>query len=164
MKKLVFSILFVVALAMMVFNVYTTFLQVQAGRPMPATLYALLTLLWLTAALQSLSTLVPRFGKWMAERTRSAWEASSNFRIVRELSYAVSFLIPLIFLPLIALSFLLAALFSPIRAAYRFVGESWRTTCDARRKIELSYRESREACDRAKSRAEHDAQHGLGLG
>jgi hypothetical protein len=151
MKKLLCSILLIASVALIVTHLFLCVENAQLYHAGMAATHAALTVLWVIAASDAVGGLSPSFKAWRHARWSAFVTRLCDYRVCREISYAIAFLIPLIALPVIALSIVLFELFRPIRAAYRFVRESWGDTCAARRDIERAYQ--RESLRKAASSA-----------
>jgi hypothetical protein len=155
---------FVGALVCMALNAHWCIVDVLAHRPATAALYGAFALADMWVAFEALGVLSPRFSAWRNGRLTALKNWLSNYRLCREIAYAIAFAVPVLSTPVIWIAAVLITPFIALRECARFARSRWRQIAAKRREIERSYRIYREALAKAKANAEHDATHGFGLG
>jgi hypothetical protein len=158
MKKLIYSLVLIVSAALIVFNLFHCVQEARAYHAGVASFYAALTLVWVEAGSAAIGGLLPSHRAWRAEHWAALVEWFAQYRVAREVVYALTMVLPVVAVPFIWIATIIVAAVSVVSYGPGYVRVEWQKVRASRKKIEQTYaleRQSREqaaeAVDRAKA-------------
>lgn len=151
MKKLFCSIMLILSVACTAIQLNWCAQEAIAHHAAIAVFHGLMTFVWFVAALDAAGGAVPSFRTWLRARWRAAKDVLSEYRLYREIGYALAFALPVLALPLFAVISVLLFVFRPAYWSFDYVRSEWISVRVVRRNVERSFRIRNEAFSKAKA-------------